>query len=109
MALSTGKRALLIAIAASAVALFLFIAVWYMMASQMPGPIQGIVMVTAAILIAFGMGRIFLGRKDLFGMMSRPGNYSGGLSTRMSALVLFLFVATVLILPPFLLWLSGAR
>ena len=108
MALSTGKRALLIAIAASAVALFLFIAVWYMMASQMPGPIQGIVMVTAAILIAFGMGRIFLGRKDLFGMMSRPGDYSG-LSTRMSALVLFLLVASILIVPAFVLWLSGAR
>ena len=100
------RVSLLIALFIAIVALVLFSMVWYMMAAAMPPQIQGIVMITAALLIAFAAAKAYHGTRP---MLPETSDRSKGLSKGTSIIVLGLFLAMILIVPRFILWLGSAR
>ena len=99
------RRGVLLVFGIAAVGLLLFNMVWYMLAVNMPPQLQGIVMITAALLIAFSCAKVARGTKPLFPVSTET---TQGLSRKMSAILLILFVATILIVPAFVMWLRGA-
>ncbi len=100
------RRFILIAFLIATVGLVLFNMVWYMVASGLPSQLQGLVMITVALLIAFAAAKANRGTQPMF---PPSEDKSGGLSTKMSIIVVSLFIATVLIVPAFILWFFGPR
>lgn len=98
------RRGILLTFAIAAVGFLLFNMAWYMMAFAMPMPLQGLVMVTAALLIAFSCVKAARGTKPVF----PARDDTKGLSMKASIILLVLFLATIFIVPAFVLRLMGA-
>ena len=98
-------RPILRTFAIAAAFTLLFYMAWYMFAVNISHPIQGIVMITAAILIAFAASKAV----HPSGILPRSGGNGGGLSTRMSILLLILFVIPTLFIPRFIMFIAHGR
>ena len=107
-AMSTLRRAFIIAFLISVASLFMFIAVWYAIAANFPPQLQGIVMISAAFLIVFGFAaKAFRGGRSLQEYVGISADKTK--TSRLTNIIILLVLVAMWTLPALILYLVGYR
>lgn len=105
MKLTPARFKVLLSFILAAFGWFMFSAVWYMLASKYPPQLQGIIMIISALVIAFVGAKILRGSQPMIPTQaireSKP--------TRVAIITVILVIIAMLVLPAFILFLTGAR